>query len=66
MGDLQIQIIAKLLFDTLSFKAQISRSFSLGSVERLSVEIMCTSENCQNINGECSVDVTGSHVNIQT
>lgn len=43
-----------------------SEQFNNGSVERLSVEIMCTDENYQNINGECSMDMTGSHVNIQT
>lgn len=43
-----------------------SEQYNKGSVERLSVEIMFTVENYQNINGECSMDMTGSHVNIQT
>jgi len=43
-----------------------SEQYNNGSVERLSVEIMCTEENYQNINGECPMDTTDSHVNIQT
>ena len=42
-----------------------SEQYNSGSVERLSVEIMFTDENYQNISGECSMDMTGSHVNIQ-
>jgi hypothetical protein len=34
-----------------------SEQYNNGPVEGLSVEIMCTDEHCQNINGECSMDM---------
>ena len=43
-----------------------SEQYNSGSVEGLSREIMFTDENYPNINGECSMDMTVSHVNIQT
>jgi hypothetical protein len=43
-----------------------SEKYNNGSVERLSVEIISTDENYQNIHVECSMDITGSHVNVQT
>jgi len=47
------------------FTVRRSEQYNNGSVERLSVEIMCADEIYQNINGECSMDMTGSYVNIE-
>lgn len=43
-----------------------SDRYNNGSGERLHVEIIPTDKKCQNIHVECSVDITGSHVNVQT